>query len=181
MSFKKKISDSIEAWRKSKFDDSLDVFTINECDLVNYKDPTFMIASGISCTFKCERECGERVCQTHPRLKEEVINYTISNAIWRYDRQSLSTSITFQGLEPLDNIIQLIWFLVEFRKNHNDKVIIWTGYTEDECEPFINLLKELNISNIIIKFGRYVPNKESHFDELLGVILSNPEQYSKEF
>lgn len=181
MSYKKKISNSVEAWKNSKFDDKLDVFTIDECDLVNYKDPTFLIASGISCTFKCDRECGQDVCQNLPLVKEPIINYTISNAIWRYDRQSLSTSVTFQGLEPLDNMIQLMWFITEFRKTHNDKIIIWTGYTEEECEAFIALLKELNLHNIIIKFGRFIPGKESHIDELLSVPLANPEQYAKEF
>ena len=181
MSYKNKIKDSVEAWRRSKPSNDLDVFTINECDLVNYVYPTFLIASGVTCTFKCERECGKKVCQNHPLLKEEVIHYSIPNAIWRYDRQSLSNSITFQGLEPLDNMVQLVWFLIEFRKNHDDDVIIWTGYTEDECEAFINLLKELKITNVIIKFGRYVPDKEPHMDELLGVQLSNEEQYAKRF
>ena len=181
MSYKKKIDNSIEAWRKSKPSSDLDLYTINECDLVNYKYPTFMIAMGTTCTFKCERECGMEVCQNHPLLKEDIIHYSIPNAIWRYDRQSLSKSITLQGLEPLDNMVQLIWFLIEFRRDHNDTVIIWTGYTEEECESFIELLKELEIDNIIIKFGRFVPNKEPHFDEILGVELANEEQYAKEF
>ena len=34
-------------------------------------------------------------------------------------------------------------------------------------------------SNIIIKFGRFIPNREPHFDEVLGVNLASNNQYAK--
>lgn len=181
MSYSKKIEDSINRWRKSKDDDALDMFMIDECDLVNYKDPTFTVAMGITCTFKCDRENGTQLCQNYPLTKELVIHYSISKTIGRYKRQSFAKSLTLQGLEPLDNMTQLIWLLIKFREETNDKIIIWTGYTEEECSSFIALLNELDIHNVIIKFGRFRPNQESHMDELLGVKLVNPEQYAKEF
>ena len=32
--------------------------------------------------------------------------------------------------------------------------------------------------NIIIKFGRYIPNKQSHYDNILGVNLASDNQYA---
>ena len=39
---------------------------------------------------------------------------------------------------------------------------------------FIEKLKEF--PNIVIKFGRYIPNHEKHYDEVLGIYLvsNNP-------
>ena len=33
--------------------------------------------------------------------------------------------------------------------------------------------------NIIIKFGRFIPNQEKHYDEVLGVELASPNQYAR--
>jgi hypothetical protein len=33
--------------------------------------------------------------------------------------------------------------------------------------------------NIIVKFGRYIPDNKPHFDEVLGVNLASPNQYAK--
>ena len=33
--------------------------------------------------------------------------------------------------------------------------------------------------NIIVKFGRFKPNEESHLDKLLGVRLASPNQYAR--
>jgi hypothetical protein len=38
-----------------------------------------------------------------------------------------------------------------------------------------------NCGNIIVKFGRYRPNQEPHFDKVLGVELASDNQYAKEF
>ena len=34
---------------------------------------------------------------------------------------------------------------------------------------------------IIVKFGRFRPNQEPHYDEVLGVNLISDNQYAKEF
>ena len=36
-----------------------------------------------------------------------------------------------------------------------------------------------NYDNIIIKFGRYIPNQQSHFDIVLGVNLASDNQYAE--
>ena len=73
-----------------------------------------------------------------------------------------------------------MWFIYYFKQNHDDTIIIWTGYTEEECEDLIYLIKEkMKYENIIIKFGRYIPNQKPHFDPVLGVNLASDNQYAK--
>jgi hypothetical protein len=36
-----------------------------------------------------------------------------------------------------------------------------------------------NFDNIIIKYGRYIPGQEKHFDETLGVYLASDNQYAE--
>lgn len=50
------------------------------------------------------------------------------------------------------------------------------GYKEDEIEDKINQLKQYK--NIIVKFGRFVPNQEKHKDSLLGIYLASFNQYA---
>ena len=68
-------------------------------------------------------------------------------------------------------------FINEFRKVSQDDVVIYTGYNKDEIVSEINELKDFG--NIIVKFGRFVPDQESHFDETLGVELCSPNQYAE--
>jgi len=60
-----------------------------------------------------------------------------------------------------------------------------TDYTEEELKDSNNStinfiytsLKEY--SNIIIKYGRYIPNQKPHYDEVLGIMLASSNQYAK--
>ena len=72
-----------------------------------------------------------------------------------------------------DELLELIKC---FREQTNDDIVIFTGYYENEIADKIAQLKQF--SNIVVKFGRYVPNQEQHFDEVLGVKLANKEQYA---
>ena len=55
--------------------------------------------------------------------------------------------------------------------------MIYTGYYLDEIADKIRVLTEYK--NIIIKFGRFVPNQKKHYDEVLGVYLASDNQYAK--
>ena len=61
----------------------------------------------------------------------------------------------------------------------DDDFVIYTGYTEEELNNKdnneINFLYEnlKNYKNIIIKFGRFIPNQDSHYDEVLGIELAS--------
>lgn len=155
------------------YDKMIDVLDINSVDLVNYKKATFNIASGVSCTFKCGREA----CQNSELSKKQPIKCNIDDVIKRYMNQNISHTITFQGLETLDNLKQLLWFIYYFRQQSSDTIIIWTGYTKEECSDLIYLIQnKMKWENITIKFGRYLPGHEKHYDEVLGVELASPNQ-----
>ena len=59
----------------------------------------------------------------------------------------------------------------------NDEIIIYTGYKKYEIENQLNQLKQF--SNIIVKFGRYIPQQPPIYDEILGVELASPNQYAE--
>ena len=83
------------------------------------------------------------------------------------------------GLEPFDSIDELYSLCWELRQYTNDDIVIYTGYTEEEVRQMTNGRRFYNISNIIIKFGRFIPNQKKHYDEILGVELASPNQYAR--
>jgi len=90
----------------------------------------------------------------------------------------LTKAIVFGGLEPFEQFNEMAWFISVLRYNYrcNDDIIIYTGYYPDEIETEVKLLSEFE--NIIIKFGRYVPDRPSRVDEVLGVELASDNQYA---
>ena len=97
--------------------------------------------------------------------------------IWDYDQKSGRAQLVTADLVLID----------EFRKNTLDDIVIYTGYTEEELLHGASTLKlpkgyydlVCSYENIIIKFGRFKPDQPSHYDEVLGVNLSSPNQYGK--
>lgn len=129
------------------------------------------------CTFKCDKECGMSVCQNSSLAKADVIDINIDTLVKRYLRNPITRALVFNGLEPFDSfedVYKLIERIREFRK---DDIVIYTGYNENEVADYVDKLK--NFGNIIIKFGRFVPNNQSHFDDVLGVYLASDNQYAK--
>ena len=117
-------------------------------------------------------------------MHESDLECTADAIITLYMNDPLSEAVVCGGLEPLDSLDELIPFIMEFRYYSPDPIVIYTGYTEEEVEQMeylgsklLNLLS--HYENIIIKFGRYIPNQEKHFDEILGVELASPNQYAK--
>lgn len=155
-------------------------FDVIAQDFVNNAICTFTIESGISCTFKCDKENNCQMCHNFALTKQQPIETSINRLIELYDSQELSHSVTFQGLEPLDNLKQLLWFIYYFRQTHDDFIYIWTGYDKNECKDLIYLIKEkMQWKNIVIKFGRYRPNDTPHLDPILGINLSSSNQYAE--
>ena len=72
----------------------------------------------------------------------------------------------------------MVHLIDEFRKYTDDDIVIYTGYYDSELSEDIEYLRQ-NYNNIIIKFGRYVPNQQPHFDEILGVKLASDNQYGE--
>jgi hypothetical protein len=89
----------------------------------------------------------------------------------------ITKAIVCGGLEPFDSWIELLDFIKEFRYYSDDDIVIYTGYKEEEIVDKVNVLK--SYEPIIIKFGRYIPGQQSHYDEVLGINLASNNQYAK--
>jgi len=148
-----------------------------EEDLVNYKNAAMYLIFP-NCDFKCNRECGRAVCQNKNTINEPNIEIAVDDISCRYILNNITHAIVCGGLEPFDSWEDLQALIKEMRFYTIDPIIIYSGYTEKELEDKIEVLKEYE--NIIIKFGRYVPDKEPHTDRLLGVKLASPNQYAKQ-
>ena len=94
-----------------------------------------------------------------------------------YLKDGLEESIVFGGLEPMLQFQELISFIDKFRKVSEDDIVIYTGYYPSELEKELEILKQFK--NIIIKFGRYIPNRQSRYDEVLGVTLISDNQFAE--
>ena len=149
-------------------------------DFVNYKKPS-MVLMFPTCSFKCDKECGMQVCQNSALATAPDIEISYERIVNRYLENEITSAIVFAGLEPLDDILDVIALIKLFReKGCNDDIVIYTGYTEDEVATIIRFSDLKQYSPIIIKYGRFVPNSTSHFDEILGVVLKSENQYAKE-
>lgn len=145
-------------------------------DLVNYRVATMFLIFN-KCSFKCEKECNGAFCQNSSIVKMEDREVSIDYLIDEYLTNPITHGITCGGLEPFDSWEDLKAFIDKIRIYTADPIVIYTGYKEEEITDKIEVLSRYE--NIIVKFGRYVPNKEPHFDKLLGVKLASPNQYAK--
>jgi hypothetical protein len=144
-------------------------------DFINYKKPCMVIEFPY-CSFKCDKECGKQVCQNGALANSPNINIERMDLINRYLKNDITQSIVMQGLEPFDSWDDLISFIFLFRCYSDDDIVIYTGYNLSELEEKVELLSYFD--NIIIKFGRYIPNQQSHYDSVLGVNLASNNQYA---
>lgn len=146
-------------------------------DFVNYKKPSMYIAFPY-CTFKCDKECGYSVCQNSSLVtNSEIINIDEQKIVNRYIDNPITTSIVISGLEPFDSYKDLFILIKAFREKTSDDIVIFSGYNKEEITSYIEELKQFK--NIIIKFGRFIPNQEKHYDEVLQVTLASPNQYGE--
>lgn len=152
---------------------------ISDEDFVNYKVPSMFIAT-VSCDFKCDRDCGMQICQNAALAQEDSIYTDDDYLIHRYLANSITKAFVFGGLEPFDQWQELFAFIQKLRMQYGcaDPVVIYTGYTEEEISGNISFLAAF--PNIIVKFGRFVPDQEPHMDGVLGVKLASDNQYAKQ-
>lgn len=146
-------------------------------DFLQYKEPSMFILMP-NCSFKCEKECGIKgMCQNSPLTLLPNKNISIDKIIEMFDNNDITKSIVFGGLEPLDSWSEIQNFILNFRDYHNNYIIIYTGYKEEEIQDKLDWLRLYE--NIIVKFGRFIPNQKPHHDEVLGVDLASDNQYAK--
>ena len=165
-------------------------------DFCNYKEPSMFIIFP-SCTFKCEKESNCKLCQNSNLINEPTIEIEERALAERYKSNLITKAIVLGGLEPFDSIFELQGFINCMRRQYQikDKIIIYTGYTEEEIlngkikenngknQPLIELIifNILHEKNLIIKYGRFIPNQKSHLDPILGIKLASDNQYAKEY
>lgn len=145
---------------------------IIEEDFVNYKKPSMYVAFP-----KCSFKCGRADCQNSALAKEKDIEVSASYIIQAYLDNPIPSAIVCCGLEPFDSWEDLKDLIIKMRQHNDDDIVIYTGYTEEELRDKVKWLSKYK--NIIVKFGRFVPNQEKHFDGVLGVWLSSSNQYAK--
>ena len=94
----------------------------------------------------------------------------------RYLTNPITKAIVIAGMEPFDTPDLIYDIVLGFREiGCMDDIVIYTGYRDDEVQPYIDRLKAIT-SNVIIKFGRFVPDQQSHYDKVLGVKLASDNQ-----
>ena len=170
-------------------------------DFLNYKKIAMTLEFPY-CSFKCDKECGQQVCQNSELAAAPSIEVDIDNLIVSYLHNPLTDAVVCQGLEPFDSWEDLYTFIDTFRKSCKHDIVIYTGYTKEELKmanvtiyqfaknregtPLVRIptihspltiLK--NYDNIIIKYGRYIPNQPSRYDSVLGVTLASDNQYAE--
>ena len=146
-------------------------------DFVQYKKPVMFIGTCF-CNWKCctEQNLDKTFCQNSSLAKSPIREVDNEVLIERYLDNPITKAIVFGGLEPFEQFKEIYDFINDFREESEDEVVIYTGYNLEEIKDKIMELKDFE--NVIIKFGRYIPNDENKFDEILGVKLASKNQYA---
>lgn len=149
-------------------------------DFVNYKLPSMFIITS-ECDFKCYKEQGMYANECpNAHLMDSPDMLIPDDDIYRmYIENDISKAVVIGGLEPFLQFSELRNLILCFR-SHGEKCdfVIYTGYKPFEIKHDIDILRH-DFENIIIKFGRYIPNSKSIYDDVLGVTLASENQYAK--
>ena len=147
-------------------------------DFINYKIPSMSLMFP-NCNMKCNHDAGRIVCQNQKLIGSKTTDIAAGALCQRYLDNPITSAIVCYGMEPFDSRVDLYNFIKTLRETYkcNDPIVIYTGYTEKELEKV--LLDFIKFSNIIIKFGRFIPDLEPRFDEILGVTLASKNQYAR--
>lgn len=152
---------------------------IIETDTINYKKISMFIIFP-TCSFKCDKECGQSICQNSKLVKLPNIKIRADKIAQKYIDNPITNAIVCGGLEPFDSWENLWELICAIRNKTIDDIVIYTGYTEEEIYNKGYIIRNLKqFPNIIIKFGRFIPDQPHHYDEILGIELSSPNQYAE--
>ena len=78
----------------------------------------------------------------------------------------------------MDQFDDVVSFISSLRnRGCRDEIVIYTGYQKEELDQKLWTLSAF--PNIIIKYGRFVPNSEPRYDAVLGVTLASKNQYAE--
>lgn len=147
---------------------------IRDEDFTNYKKSSMYIGFP-HCSFKC----GHNLCQNSTLAKQAPVEISCESLVKRYINNSFTDAIVIAGLEPMDDYDDLLQFIIEVRKYCTDDIVIYTGYNKDEILGKVDEIKCSGKVNIIIKFGRFIPDQKPHYDTVLGINLASDNQYAE--
>ena len=144
----------------------------------DYMKPSMLLAT-CQCDWKCcyESNIDISVCQNSELAQQPDIDVTFKTIVERYINNPLTQAIVIAGLEPMLQFNEVNGFVKYFRQYCKDDIVIYTGYYPIELNHELKTLQEYK--NIIIKFGRFIPNRPSKYDCVLGVSLSSDNQYAQ--
>ena len=145
-------------------------------DFVNYKKPSMFIAFP-RCSFKCEKEGGVNCCQNSDLVKSPNLYVDAESIVERYLQNPITKAIVLGGLEPFDSWPDLFDIVILFREKTDNDIVIYTGYNKNEIQEEINILSKYK--NIIVKFGRFIPDNKEKYDDVLGIKLKSENQYAE--
>lgn len=149
-----------------------------EEDFLQYKKPVMYLGSCF-CDWKCCTELGlpTSVCQNEEYANGPIHNYSDEVIYNRYISNPITKSVVIGGLEPILQFEEVYSLIKLFRDNNCvDDFVIYTGYYPDEIQDKVKKLSKFK--NIIIKFGRFIPNRNSVFDKVIGVNLASDNQFA---
>lgn len=152
---------------------------IIEEDFTNYKQPS-MFVNSCFCDFKCCTEIGMDVgvCQNAPLAQAPVKDIPNSVIFEHFVRNPITKAIVVGGMEPILQTDELISLIDYFRSSGCDcEFVIYTGYYPEEIQEQLSVLS--GYKNITVKFGRFIPNKKSRYDDVIGITLSSDNQFAR--
>ena len=147
-------------------------------DFCNYKVPSLFLVSSV-CDWKC---CTEQcldigVCQNAPLISQpthEIDNKDIYNI---YCHNDITKAVIIGGLEPFLQFEEMVDLISYFRFHGEDcDFVIYTGYYPEEIKDKITILS--SYKNIVVKFGRFIPNQKQRYDDVLGITLISDNQFA---
>ena len=173
------------------------VLNIKSDDFANFRDKSgkssLFIGIG-TCDWKCYTEAGIdiTVCQNSELAKTPPKDIPAYDLLRSYLGES--GSVVVGGLEPftdMPSLMELARACAEYISDNReaekwsdgiDWFVVYTGYEPPEV---MHLVYELwtvlaGKCRFAVKFGRFVPDCESHEDEILGLPLVSPNQRAEE-
>lgn len=148
-------------------------------DFCNFKVPSMFISTA-ECDWKCCIEAGLdiSVCQ-NAALSSSPTHEINDGAIYEMYRQNpITKAVVLGGLEPMLQFDEAVHLLDIFRQNGcHDPFVIYTGYYPEEISEKI---ERLHGRNVIVKYGRFIPDAMSRYDDLLGITLASDNQFAME-
>lgn len=145
----------------------------------DYKLPSLFLASAY-CDFKCCREqhLDTGVCQNAPLAQAPTQDVPDTVIYEKFASNPITKAVVIGGMEPLLQMDEVESLLSLFReKGDHSPFVIYTGYYPEEVPEHLARLRRYG--NVIAKFGRYIPDRPSRYDEVLGVTLSSDNQFGK--